>query len=220
MSFLNRTASKVVRSPALAASVRTYASSAPAAVQVPLTLHGIDGRYATALFSAAAKKNALPTVEQDLTRLRTLIEKDAGVRTFFSTPLADRSVKSQAVKSIVSQGRYSELTQNFLNVLAENGRLDQMNKVIAAFEQLMTAHRGEVAVTVTSAKDLDSRTQRQLRDILQRSSLISKDSKLVMSTKVDPGILGGLIIEMSEKTIDLSVSSKINKLNRLLAEAI
>ncbi|KAJ3041132.1 ATP synthase F0 subcomplex subunit OSCP atp5 [Rhizophlyctis rosea] len=217
--LFSRAASTVSRSAALAQSARGYAT-AQTSVQVPIQLHGIDGRYATALFTAASKKKALDAVEGDLTRVKGLLQKDAALRSFLETPLADRNAKLEGVKSLISQAKLSELTQNFLNVLADNGRLDQTSKIITAYEQLLTAARGEVAVTVTSAKELDAKLSRQLRDILQRSNLVEKNGKLIITNKVDPQILGGLVIDLGDRTIDLSVSSKITKLNRILAEAI
>ncbi|KAJ3232326.1 ATP synthase F0 subcomplex subunit OSCP atp5 [Chytriomyces hyalinus] len=189
-------------------------------VKIPVVLHGIDGRYATALYSAAAKKNVLEAVESELNKIGGLIEKDVRVQTFMETPIIDRAAKKAGVASILSSGRYSELTSNFFQVLAENGRLDQTRKVVSSFQQLMTAHRGEVQVTVTSAKELETRVFRQLQDILKKSTLIEKNQKIVLSNKVDATIVGGLIIEAGGKTIDLSVSSKVAKLERLLKEAI
>ncbi|RKO89929.1 OSCP/delta subunit of ATPase [Blyttiomyces helicus] len=187
---------------------------------VPLKLHGIDGRYTTALFTAATKNGSLEAVEADLAKIGALLEKDPQLRSFLETPLVDRAAKKEGIASIKKAAKTSATTQNFLELLAENGRLDQTSKVIKGFTALMAAHRGEVNVSVTSAKDLDAKVSKQLRDILQKSSLIEKNAKLIVTNKVDPQILGGLIIEVGEKTIDLSVSSKITKLNRLLTEAI
>ncbi|TPX70980.1 hypothetical protein CcCBS67573_g06367 [Chytriomyces confervae] len=222
-------------------------TTAASPVKIPVVLHGIDGRYATALYSAAAKKNVLEAVESELNKIGGLIEKDVRVQTFMETPIIDRAAKKAGVASILSSGRYSELTSNFFQVLAENGRLDQTRKVVSSFQQLMTAHRGEVQVTVTSAKrlgtdvwnwgttifdqsrgpmldedegELETRVFRQLQDILKKSTLIEKNQKIVLSNKVDATIVGGLIIEAGGKTIDLSVSSKVAKLERLLKEAI
>ncbi|KAI8614733.1 OSCP/delta subunit of ATPase [Chytriomyces sp. MP71] len=188
--------------------------------KIPVVLHGIEGRYATALYTAASKKNVLDAVEAELTKIGTVIEKDAALQTFMETPIIDRSAKKEGVAKILANGRYSELTSNFFQVLAENGRLDQTRKVVASFKELMTAHRGEVKVVVTSAKELESRVQRQLQDILKNSNLLEKSQKLILTTKVDPNIIGGLVIEAGGKTIDLSVSSKVAKLERLLKEAI
>ncbi|KAJ3083943.1 F1 complex, OSCP/delta subunit of ATPase [Rhizoclosmatium globosum] len=203
-----------------ASKVFARSMATASATKIPVVLHGIDGRYATALYSAASKKNVLDTVESELNKIGNVIEKDARLQTFLETPIIDRAAKKEGVSQVLAAGRYSDLTTNFFQVLAENGRLDQTKKVVAAFQQLMTAHRGEVAVTVTSTKELDARVFRQLKDILQKSNLLEKNQKLVLSNKIDASIIGGLVIEVGDKTIDLSVSSKVAKLDRLLKETI
>lgn len=183
-------------------------------------MHGIDGRYATALYNAASKTKSLDAVETDLKRMQSVIEKDTKLRFFLETPVLSRDAKKTGVNSLLGKNKYSDVTVNFFNLLAENGRLDQTEKVIEAYQQLMTAHRGELSVNVTSAKELDAKTLNRLRDILSKSPLAGKAKSLVVNNEVNPTILGGLVIEVGDKTIDLSISSRITKLNRLLAEAI
>eukprot|EP00842_Homolaphlyctis_polyrhiza_P002549 jgi/Hompol1/3295/HPOL_006455-RA len=199
---------------------RGFATSSVAAAQAPVALHGVDGRYATALYLAAAKTNVLDKVEGELKIVESVIAKDVGVKNFLNTPLSGRAAKKEGIQALLAQGRYSAITKNFFELLAENGRLDQTEKVIAAFGQLMTAARGEVTVTVTSAKELDSRTLNKLKDVLAKSSLVAAGSKLIVSNAVNPEIIGGLVIEVGDKTIDLSVSSKVTKLNNLISEAV
>ncbi|RKP24118.1 OSCP/delta subunit of ATPase, partial [Syncephalis pseudoplumigaleata] len=117
----------------------------------PLMLHGIDGRYASALFTAAAKKNALDAVEGDLNRLKTAIEKDKDVQSFLGNPTIGRVQKRQGVDALLKKGKYSEVTTNLFNLLAENGRLSETTKIIGAYQSLMMAHRGEVLAVITSA---------------------------------------------------------------------
>ncbi|KAI8820584.1 F-type H+-transporting ATPase oligomycin sensitivity conferral protein [Fimicolochytrium jonesii] len=200
---------------------RTYATAATAkAVPVPIALHGIEGRYATALYTAAIKKNSLEKVENDLKTVGQVLSTQQKFKTALEDPLVNKKDKKALVNSGLGAAKFNEITKNFFDVLAENGRLDQTTKVLAAFQQLMAAHRREVSVTVISAKTLDSKTSSTLEGILLRSNLIEKGSKVVVNNKVDSNILGGLIIDFGDKTIDLSVASKINKLNRLLTEAI
>ncbi|KAJ1563705.1 ATP synthase F0 subcomplex subunit OSCP atp5 [Nowakowskiella sp. JEL0078] len=199
--------------------VRRYATSAST---VPLTLHGIDGRYATALFTAAAKNNTLDLVETELNQFKSLFAREAGIKRFLETPILDRKLKIEGIKIILADGsaKYSQITSNLFAVLAENGRLDQTSKIIDAYLSLMTAHRGEVNVTVTSAKQLDTTILNKLKATLQKSSLIESTQKALITNKVDPSILSGIIIEVGGQTIDFSVSSRINKMNRLLTQAI
>jgi F-type H+-transporting ATPase subunit O len=136
------------------------------------------------LFTAASKQNALAKVETDLSTIGSIIAKDTKLATFLETPLVDRFLKQQGVTSMLAKGKYSPLISNFFSVLAENGRLDQTQKILGAFTQLMTASRGEVTVTVTSAKPLESKIVQQLKDSLTKSALIEKGSKVLVSNKV------------------------------------
>ncbi|KAG0221573.1 hypothetical protein BGW41_006680, partial [Actinomortierella wolfii] len=194
---------------------RGYATASNA-VKIPAVLHGIEGRYATALYSAAAKKQALETVESDLKQVKAVVEKDAKLRAFLENPTINRNEKKDGVKKMLGAGKYSDLTKNFFDTLAENGRLYDTVKIINSYDTLMSAHRGEVQVTITSAKELDAKDINKIKGFLSKSSYVSPKQTLVVSNKVNPSILGGLVVEFGDKTIDLSVSSKVNKLNQLL----
>ncbi|KAF9920550.1 ATP synthase F0 subcomplex subunit OSCP atp5 [Linnemannia zychae] len=199
-------------------ALRGYSTSA--SVKVPLVLHGIDGRYATALYTSAAKKSALDVVESDLNQIKRVVERDSKLREFLENPTINRNEKKKGVQQMLAVGKYNELTKNFFDTLAENGRLYDTVKIINSFGSLMSAGRGEVQVTITSAKPLDNKEIEKVKNSLQKSSYIDPKQTLVVSNKVNPAILGGLVVEFGDKTIDLSVSSKVNKLNRLLTENI
>jgi F-type H+-transporting ATPase subunit O len=167
-----------------------FCASISALNQVPLVLHGIDGRYATALFSAASKQRSLEKVESDLNNLKTLLESDKKVAWFLETPTIDRQKKQKVVDVLLEKGKYSPLVSNFLGVLAENGRLNETEKVISAFSQLMVAVRGEVSVVVTSAKELDQKTLNKIKDSLNKNQVAGEGKKLMVSNKVHDSNVG------------------------------
>lgn len=184
-----------------------------------MALYGLEGRYATALYSAAAKKQTLDTVESELKKVAGVIQKDKSVLDFLQNPILSRQAKKQGVTQMLGD-RYSEVTRNFFNVLAENGRLSETPKIIDSFSALMAAHRGELTVTVTSAKPLDSRLTTQLKNVLTKSSLVKSSNSVKITSKVNPAILGGLVVEVGDKTIDLSIASRLAKLNKLITDAV
>lgn len=121
--------------------------------QAPITLFGLDGRYATALYTAAARQNALEAVEKDLKTLSQAVEKDAALKSFLENPTVNRGTKMEGILSALKvNGKPNQITQNFFETLAENGRLNQTTKVSEAFAELMSAHRNELPLVVTSAK--------------------------------------------------------------------
>ena len=107
-------------------------------------------------------------------------------------------------------------------MLAENGRLNETEKVIQGFQDLMTAYRGEVEVTVTSATPLDKSLVQRIESALKGSQIAAKGNgkNLKIVQKVNPAIQGGLVVDFAGNTVDLSVSSKVQKLNALLEQGI
>jgi F-type H+-transporting ATPase subunit O len=104
--------------------------------------------------------------------------------------------------------------------MAEHGRLSETERVVDGFLQLMSAHRGEVEVIVTSATALDKSTQQRLESALKSSQYATKGKSVKFTHKVDPSIQGGLIVDLGDRSVDLSVSSRVNRLNTLLQQGI
>ncbi|KAI8884760.1 F1 complex, OSCP/delta subunit of ATPase [Backusella circina FSU 941] len=197
---------------------RGYAAAAN--VKAPITLHGLDGRYATALFTAAARQGSLEAVEKDLKALQGAVTKDKAVGAFLENPTINRVKKIEGVNALLAKaGTPNTLTKNLFETLAENGRLEQTPKVIAAYVELMSAHRNELPMVITSAKELDKATLNKISDALQKSAL-AEGKKLLVSNKVKPDIMGGLLVEIGDKSIDLTVSSKLAKLNKLVTDSV
>ncbi|MBW0461566.1 hypothetical protein O181_001281 [Austropuccinia psidii MF-1] len=203
---------------------RRYATAASKSVLPSVQLQGLSGKYATALFSAAIKKDekTLTGVEKDLTSIqRVLSSKDgSNIREFLKNPTLQAADRKKGLSSVLSKvGQTSELTKNFLEVLGENGRLYETEKVIEDFLSLMSAHRGEMTITITSAQPLESSLQSRLEMGLKKSHAAQAKTVKIKNV-VKPGILGGLIVDFGDKTIDLSVSSRVNKMNGLLQESV
>lgn len=114
----------------------------------PIQLFGIEGRYATALYSAASKQKTLEAVEKDLVKLQASIKTDAKLRSFIENPTIKRSIKSDALKAVGAKISLKPESTNLLGILAENGRLQKLDGVINAFKIIMSAHRGEVCVLI------------------------------------------------------------------------
>lgn len=104
--------------------------------------------------------------------------------------------------------------------MAEHGRLTETERVIEGFLQLMSAHRGEVEVTVTSAAPLDKSTASRLESAIKGSQFASKGKSVKITQKVNPSIQGGLVVDFGDRSVDLSVSSRVNRLNQLLQQGV
>merc|ERR1711967_198395 len=110
--------------------------------------------------------------------------------------------------------------KNFLQTLAENNRLSVLEGVCEKFSTLMSAARGEVEMTITSAAPLDNKMVKQLETAVSKSQYVGQGQKLKVVPKVDPEIRGGLIVDIGGPPIDLSVSAKMARMNKLLTETL
>ncbi|OAX84284.1 ATP synthase F1, delta subunit [Emergomyces africanus] len=201
--------------------VRTYAT-ATTSVKPPVALFGIDGTYANALYTASAKTSSLEQTSKALATLAEVFKTDTKLPAILSTPTLSAPDKSQIVQELqrVAGGPgKDDIFKNFLSTLAENNRLGVLQGVCEKFAVLMSAHHGEIELKITSAQKLDTKTVQRLEAAIAKSEY-SQGKKLKVVSKVNPDIVGGLIVEVGERTIDLSVSSKLAKLNKALTDTL
>ncbi|CAJ1058627.1 ATP synthase subunit O%2C mitochondrial [Xyrichtys novacula] len=183
--------------------------------QPPIQVYGVEGRYATALFSAASKQNKLDQVEQELGKVSALI-KDPKLSSIVMNPHVKRSLKQKTFGDALTKAKLSPITINLINVLADNGRLTLTGDVITAFGKMMSAHRGEVICSVTTAQPLDPANLAELKVALD--GFLQKGETIKLETKSDPAILGGMIVSIGDKYVDMSTKTKIQKLTKLIKE--
>ncbi|XP_016985708.1 ATP synthase subunit O, mitochondrial [Drosophila rhopaloa] len=192
-------------------------TAAQAMVKPPLQVFGLEGRYATALYSAATKLNQLDQVEKDLIALQSTIRSDKKLRESVTSPIINKKVMGTALKEASEKLRFAPATGNLLGLLADNGRLKRLDTVINAFRTIMAAHRGEVVCEVVTAKPLDSSQSKQLEGALK--SFLKGNESLKITTRVDPSIIGGLIVSIGDKYVDMSIATKVKLYNDVIQTA-
>lgn len=183
-----------------------------------MQVFGVEGRYATALYSAASKQKTLDAVEKDLLNFQKSLKTDTKLRDFILNPVINRTEKSQALKALGQQIKLNPQSSNLLQVLAENGRLKNYDGVVNAFKTIMAAHRGEVTCEVITAKELDAAQKQKLEGVLK--SFVKSNEKVFITTKVDPSILGGMIVSIGDRYVDMSVASKIKKYTEIISATV
>lgn len=175
---------------------------------------GMAGRYATALFELALESKKLTDVEADLNSFNEMLERSADLQRLVRSPVFSAEEQQRAIASIAKKAKISGVTTNFLELIARNRRLFAVTDMIRAFNALAAAHRGEVTADITSASKLSSEQTKALKASLK--SAIGQDVQL--ETRVDPALLGGLVVKVRSRMIDTSLRTKLNNLKYALKE--
>jgi F-type H+-transporting ATPase subunit O len=196
-------------------------ATATKSVRPPVQLFGLDGTYATALYTSAAKTTSVESANASLVALQQTIVKDAKLGAILQNPALTSKDRAFVAETLVkSQDKVDGSVANLVKVLGENNRLDLLSSIFAQFKTLNDAHNGIVEAVVTSSKELDSKTLKKIEASVTKSKFVGAGKTLRLTNKVDPEILGGLIVEVGDRTVDLSIASKVAKLNNALKEAI
>mmetsp|Transcript_30401 Transcript_30401/g.97004 ORF Transcript_30401/g.97004 Transcript_30401/m.97004 type:complete len:209 (-) Transcript_30401:25-651(-) len=199
----------LARRMAAAAAPRRMLSDASHAP--PKKLFGLTARYANAAYTAASKAGNLPTVGVEMESIAAVLQKNAAFAATLSNPTVGREAKVAYLDGILGT-KYSPITKNLLLTMASNARLDELEKVAADFGELMKAKGGVVDATVTSAVALTAAQSKAIQKALEGTLAAGQTISLI--TEVDPKLLGGLQVQVGDKYMDLSVSSKIASIKR------
>jgi F-type H+-transporting ATPase subunit delta len=169
----------------------------------------VAGRYASALFELADNAKSLDQVAQDLTTFRTMAGESADLARLLASPVIGRALQGKALLAVLDAAGIKGLTRNFIGTVAANGRARELVAMASAFLAELASRRGETSVAVTSAVPLSPEQLRQLSDTL-RSVLGS--NKVSIDARVEPDILGGLVVKVGSRLFDSSIRSKLQRL--------
>ena len=190
-----------------------------AAAEAPAVMFGTSGRYANALYAAAAKKKVVASVADDLDLLKATISASPTLANFCADPSLSREAKSKGIVELLKSAKADVVTQNAMATLADNGRLDMVGKVIDMYSELVTSAKGEVTAVITSAEPLPAGELAKITAQLD-SFLEAGQSKISLTTKVDASLVSGITVEIGDKFLDYSVATQLKKLQGLLKDGM
>ena len=173
------------------------------------------GRYATALFDLARETNAIEAVKADLDRFDALVADSPDLTRLVRSPVFSTEEQLQALSAVLDRAGIRGLAANFLKLAASNRRLFAVRDMIKAFRALVAQHKGEATAEVTVAEPLKDQHVDALRAALK--AVTGKDVDL--DVKVDPAILGGLVVKLGSRMVDSSLRTKLNGIKHAMKEA-
>ena len=165
-------------------------------------------RYATALLELAEERKALDSVAEDLEALKALLEGSPELAHLACSPLIAGEDRARAMQAVAARAGFSGLTRNFIGVVARHGRLFALHAIAARFLAVLAARRGEVTAEVTVAHALDDAQRRSLEAALGGIA----GGRVSIDLRVDPDILGGLVVRLGSRLFDSSLGSRLRRL--------
>lgn len=176
---------------------------------------GLADRYAAALFELADERHALDAVAGDLRALRAMLAESADLSRLVRSPVLSRADQGRAIEALAERAQLSQLTRDFLAVVARNRRLFAVPAMIDAFLARLAERRGEVTAEIVAAQPLSEAQNAALGDQLRQAV----GRPVTIDLKVDPSLIGGMIVKVGSRMVDGSLRSKLQRLRLALRGA-
>lgn len=169
-------------------------------------------RYAKALIELAKRDGLVEEIGAQLRQQRMVFQDNANLRQVLETPSVEAEVKSRILNAIFERTQPAPLLRNFLALLLEKDRLRQFDAVCQHYERMANEELQRVVAQVITANALEPEQQQA---VIQKLTEITQKN-IVLETRVDPSILGGLVVRLDHLVLDGSVRGQLARLRREL----
>ncbi len=167
---------------------------------------GLAGRYATAVFELAQDQKSVDAVAADFAGLKRAIQTSPDLARLVRSPAFSKEDQAKALKPVLEKMGVSPLTLKFILMLAAKRRLGALEGILSSYDRMVARLKGEVQAEVTSARALSPSETAELKSVLK--SRLGREPRL--ETRVDPALLGGLVVKLGSRMIDSSIRTKLN----------
>jgi F-type H+-transporting ATPase subunit delta len=176
---------------------------------------GMPGRYASALFDLAQEQKATDSVAADLKAFDTLVAGSPDLQRLVRSPVFTAEEQTRALGAVLDKAGIKGLAANFLKLVATKRRLFAVREMIRSYSQLLDAAKGVKRAEVTVAEPLGDAHLAALKDALRE---VSGGQSVELSVKVDPSIIGGLVVRLGSRMVDGSLRTKLNTIRNRMKE--
>jgi F-type H+-transporting ATPase subunit delta len=181
----------------------------------PYDVSTVAGRYATALFELAGEADAIDAVTADLERFDALIAENPDLNRLVRSPVFSTEEQLRALSSVLERAAIGGIAAKFLKLVTSNRRLFAVRDMIKAYRKLAALYKGQATAEVTVAETLKDEHVEALRSALKAVSGKNVD----LDIKIDPAIIGGLVVKLGSRMIDTSLRTKLNAIKHAMKEA-
>jgi F-type H+-transporting ATPase subunit delta len=179
-------------------------------------ISGMAGRYANALFELALDNKAVDSLKEDLDQFDALVAGSPDLNRLVRSPAFGADEQLKALSAVLAKAGIKGLAANFLKVITANRRLFAVRDMIRAFRALVARHKGEVTAQVAVAERLSDNSLDALKSALKS---VTGGKEIDLDVKIDPTIIGGLIVKVGSRMVDTSLRTKLNSIKFAMKEA-
>ena len=176
---------------------------------------GMTGRYAQALFGLAQEKGSTDSVLADLTKFETLTGLNADMQRFVKSPVFSAEEQVKALNALLPKAGITGIAANFLKLVASKRRLFAIDAIITDFRKLADAAKGIARAEVTVAEAISAQ---HLSSLKHELAGITGGKSVDVSVKIDPAIIGGMIVKLGSRMVDGSLKTKLNAIRIKMKE--
>ncbi len=178
-------------------------------------LSGVAARYAAALFDLAREQNAIDAVGRDLDQFDAMVQSSPDLARLLRNPVFTAEEQSRAIDAILNSTGLSGLAGNFIRLVAANRRLFALTDMIRVYRELVADAKGIVRAQVTLAEPASERVMDEITTALRDAA----KAEVAVNVRIDPSLIGGLVVKMGSRMVDASVRTKLNSIRLAMKEA-
>lgn len=169
--------------------------------------------YSESLFQVAKDHDSLDAIHEQLGEIADELDSNRDLQIFFFSPYFSSAEKRDGIAKAIS-GAKPELV-NFLELLAEKHRMPALFRIRRRFDELWAEENKQLAVTVTSAVELDPSVVKSIGAEIEKQT----GRKIELESHVDDAIIGGLVLQVGDRVLDASIQNRLEKLRKEVAQA-
>lgn len=176
---------------------------------------GAADRYARALFALAQDADIVDVVESELASLKAILLAHPALAGALESPVISAAEKAAVITQITKKAGLGALTHSFVGAAAQARRAGELSHMADRFAALSAARHGIVQAHAVTAQPMSARQQKDLAAALKKAS----GQEVKITTRVDPALLGGLIVKVGSRMFDSSLKSRLEGLNLAMKES-
>lgn len=171
----------------------------------------VAGRYAKSLIDLSKEQKSTDAIKADMLDFQETVSKNISLHTLLNSPVVKNGDKL-AVLNKVFAGSYQKLTMDFLAIVVRKNRSNILPSIAVSYLDQYNDLNNIVKASVKSSHPIDAKTTAEVTQFVEKQT----GKKVVLTTKIDPSLIGGLVIQVGDSLYDASISGKLNKVKQNL----